>query len=262
MSIACIVLAVALACVISRGQESVVGTRPGAPLQSANNIVVQPVVGEVPKHLFPNQWYCPPVSVHATPISDCEAEWAAGVVREELTRYPQRARDLLERVVLVRTLEFSAVGAGGTNFDKTVVLALLTIRGDCFSASELAGALHHEFSSILLRQFDDRFPRDEWLNCNPPGFEYLGSGVAAVHEGRAALRPNALSMSRGFVCEYGQASLEEDFNVTVQLLFDRDHNLHCLLTDRPRTRQKAKLAAGFLLEIDPGFARELDEILR
>lgn len=221
------------------------------PLQALNGPVIRPVQGARLDGVFPADWHRPELRLRYTPVTDCEAAWADSCIRSELALYPAGFLSrVLEQVIVVRTLEFRGIEAGGTYFGRSIVLSILGVRGHCSGATDLREALHHELSSVILREYGDSFPRAEWLACNPAGFKYLGDGVGAVAAGETNLTPNVLLIRDGFLCAYSRASLEEDFNVTVQHLLSREYDLPCLVRDSPAMQRKLELVKKFLDGID------------
>jgi len=167
-----------------------------------------------------------------------------------LARYPVRMirRDLQGVVFAAKLVRPANVEIGGTYSDATVILANPYDRGRW-----LAEAFHHEFSSILMHKYG--FPRDEWQGCNPPGFRYGQGGDEALKTGKTA--PGSPKFYRqGFVEQYGQSDLENDFNTFTGLELGRPGEARRLIRTYPRLKAKWQVWIRFYHRIDGYFTEE------
>ena len=88
--------------------------------------------------------------------------------------------------------------------------------------------LHHEYSSILLRKYDYKFPKERWLRNN--GYSYHGPDFAELNMGPWQYTKHM--RKNGFFLAYNTTNFENDFNVIVAYLMTS-----------PRKRQKLFSAA-------------------
>lgn len=225
---------------------------------------IVPLVFAAGPEVFPKEWIGPPYSASARPLGSnslafshrSSDEFLKGVAEQAVVRGLQKypldlLRRHLTRVVVVGTLEFSGIHAAGTNSSDTVYLA-------CADADEafIEETLHHEFSSILLRSNSTQFGEARWRALNPRDFQYGDSGVQAIARGRDSLEYDAESNRLGFLHQYAQATLEDDFNSIVEKLFMNEPEFWAIVEKYPAIAAKADLAIEFFQGLDPRFTRE------
>jgi hypothetical protein len=106
----------------------------------------------------------------------------------------------------------------------------------------LAAMMHSEFSSILFRNYG--FPTEEWSKINEGGWRYVGSGKDLL--GRRDLYDETEDLLRkGFVCVYGQASIEEDVNMYVFAAIHRKFSLISAAERHKRVKDKLEVLTRF-----------------
>ncbi len=203
---------------------------------------------------FPPAWSRPDVNAQAEPLDGAEVVRSRVLVQRAMAAYPGPViAENLRRVFVFRTLTFYGLAYGGTNSNDTVYL---TNQGPERGYTEryIIGSFHHEFSSILFRNYARHLDRRAWKAANRPGFAYGDGGAAALKAGRASTAYEPRFMADGFMCEYATASLEEDFNTLAEAVFMSGPELRARLDDYPRLRRKAILLGRFYVAVDPGFA--------
>ena len=93
---------------------------------------------------------------------------------------------------------------GGTFNPNTSSLYLVNIGN---SDDYILGTLHHEFSSLLLRKYNDKFPKQEWVNVNDSNFIYKNlSANKDIYKITKTLN------EQGFINAYCTTFYENDFN--------------------------------------------------
>jgi len=102
--------------------------------------------------------------------------------------------------------------------------------------------LHSEFSSIL-RDYTP-FPDQEWLQLNPAGFSYTGTGFEMLDD-PDIYKESEEDLSEGFLCKYSRSSLENDFNMIAAELFTQPDSLETLAGQYPVIGSKLNLAKAF-----------------
>lgn len=209
--------------------------------------------------IFPQSWLTTKVNAHATVLDPALREPSQQLVARALAKYPAVVlRTHLQRVYVVGTLAYSGVPTGGTNSRKALYLA----NSGKASDPVLEGIFHAEFSSILLRNLPQHLETKRWLEINPPGFRYLGSGVQAIKEQKASRRLDAALHETGFLHSYAQASQEEDFNSIASRLFMGDEGLWRAVSQFPKIKEKTMLVIAFYGKLDPQFTSSWFEALR
>lgn len=209
--------------------------------------------------IFPGAWLTAKVNAKAEPLDADGQRAARAIVDRALAKYPPAVLDAnLKKLYVVGRLEYSGVATGGTN-SRNAVYMVWNAR---FPAGKIEGNLHAEFSSILLRNHARHFDRDAWLKLNPPNFAYRGTGVQAVQNKQASLRVEAGLNTEGFINQYGQASMEEDFNSYAGRLWMGDTELWSAVGEYPKVKAKAALAMAFYQKLDAALTGEFFHSLR
>ncbi|MGI9352180.1 MAG: putative zinc-binding metallopeptidase [Rhizobiaceae bacterium] len=204
-----------------------------------------------PASYFPESWRAAPISAIGNQLSTTEIKRTLPIIREFLTAYPEPViRDNLDSVYLLSRLNFFGKSYGGTNSKKSIYIKSEGIEKG-FSDSYLLGLMHHEFSSILMRNYP--FPMQEWNKLNPKKFRYLGDGKSALDWKNPHLQNKNL-LRDGFLIKYSTSSTENDFNVMSSWLFTHPQELKKIASRYPKINSKLNLTLEFLRSIDGDFA--------
>lgn len=170
----------------------------------------------------------------------------------DLSRYPRDfLRAHLREVVILRSLELNGLDYGGT-YDVATrrIFVDSDWLGDDGQSPEAMG-LHHEFSSLLMHRHRDVFRTAEWAALNPEGFRYrFGTSSAAnLRTDQLDLVGNRALWEQGFLCGYGQLTLEDDINTFAQYLLSGKKRWPDLSRRYPRLAQKMELLASWYAAI-------------
>lgn len=212
-----------------------------------------PVYTSVRQGMFPASWNQREISPIASSLEPTEINRTFTVLDRAMEKYPDSLlKRNLKKVYVVRRLSFYGVPYGGTNSSDTVYLANAG-REMGFSDRFLEESFHHEFSSILLRNYPNLFDRRAWLAANPPGFKYLGDGTMAVRSGSASTKASPRLQADGFMAQYATASIEEDFNMIAEALLTGNSDFWRAVQSSPRLRQKADVAIRFYGSLSGSF---------
>lgn len=215
-----------------------------------------PIILGTEEEMFPAEWLVPSIGARATPLAGGEFDRSLSMIRKAMSKYPLPVlQKNLEKVYVVGELFYSDICAAGTNSRDRVYIANDGVRLG-YSSTFLEKAFHHEFSSILLRNYPEHFRGDRWKSANPTEFVYHESGVDAVKLGHASEAYDARLARDGFISEYAQWTLEDDFNSIVQGLFIGDENLWGAYDDYERIRVKVTVAIDFLHSLDASFTKQ------
>jgi hypothetical protein len=203
--------------------------------------------------MFPAAWNQREISPIASSLEPEEVTRSFNIIDRAMEKYPDSLlKRNLKRVYVVRRLSFYGVPYGGTNSSDTIYLANAG-REMGFSDRFLEESFHHEFSSILLRNYPSLFDRKAWLMANPPGFKYQGDGTMAVRSGSASTKANPRLQVDGFMAQYATASIEEDFNMIAEALLTGSSDFWRAVQSSPRLRQKADVAIRFYSSLSGSF---------
>src|SRR5262245_26246666 len=111
-----------------------------------------------------------------------------------LSKYPSSLiQTHLKRVYISGILELSGKSYGATYVDSAIYVSIGGLSQ--YSQSWILGALHHEFSSILMKNYS--FPVKDWEAINEPGWHYEGDGFTMLGNERVHDESPEL-WSRGF----------------------------------------------------------------
>ncbi|MEM0925980.1 MAG: hypothetical protein AAGJ83_08080, partial [Planctomycetota bacterium] len=169
--------------------------------------------------MFPREWRDSPINAGAESLASRETERSLRAVRLAFTKYPPSLlRSNLDRVYLIRQLRFSGISAAGTNSLDRVYVSVESVEQG-YSDAFIESTFHHEFSSILLRNFPHLFAKSEWFSVNPAGFRYKESGTDAIKAGKASEDYAPELAKKGFLTEYAMWDFEDDFNTIATALF-------------------------------------------
>jgi hypothetical protein len=203
-----------------------------------------------PTEYFSKSWLEAPRSAKGSQLGLDEVERFIPVINEFLKRNPKAVlKKNLHDIYLTETLEFYGKPFGATNSARAIYIhSAGESRG--FTNEFLQEGLHHEFSSILMRNYP--FPTDKWNWINPAEFSYGHSGVEVIGQKALHGQTDAL-LSQGFVEKYCQSSMENDFNVVSAWLFVDPEKLKGWADKYEKVAAKRKLAIDFYQSIDKGY---------
>jgi Putative zinc-binding metallo-peptidase len=202
-----------------------------------------------PKENFPPSWLESPNLVRGRQPSLREVERFIPLVDTFLSTYSRTVINKnLKHIYLISEFYLYGKSYGGT-YDKSSLYINSKAANKEPSDLFLLSVMHHEFSSILMKNY--KFPKEEWLAINLPGFKYSGSGREMLGQ------PNLYSqseewLSNGFLVKYSQSSLENDFNMLAFWLFTRTSQLRELGWEHIKLQRKIDLAIDFYKSIDEG----------
>jgi hypothetical protein len=219
-------------------------------LVGAKNYGTEIILDQASDEIFPESWRGGKVSASADKLLDSEVERLRAIIDRALAKYPKDFLDsTLKKVYGLGRLEYFGVVTGGTRSADSIYV----VCKPHFSDEAVERIIHAEYSSILFMKFEKQFDSARWLEVNPPGFEYLGSGSAAVKAGKTSKEFNASNHKRGFLTEYSQASIEEDFNAHVAHLFMGDEAYWKAVRTYPKLKAKSDLVIGFYKQLHKAF---------
>jgi hypothetical protein len=231
---------------------------PTAELQEVreNPAASVTIVTSINGEIFPESWLSPEIDAKAEPLHEAEIQRSKLILSRAIGKYPRSVlTSNLKSIYVVHRLQYSGISAGGTNSRESVYLANRGER-EGFTDSYLEGSFHHEFSSILLRNFPMYLDTKAWEKVNGDKFRYGKSGVAAVQGNRVGAAFDPLLNSEGFLCEYAKSTLENDFNVIAEQLFLGNPKFWSVVDKYPGIKTKTKLVIDFYRKIDRSFSEE------
>ncbi len=227
-----------------------------ATLDAAETVVTLreipvPVVTGSGDEIFPEAWRGGKVAASGEMLPDHRREESLRVMDSALAKYPAEVlQEHLRMVYLLGELRYHGVITSGTN-SKTCVYVKIGSPEKGFTPRHNEAVFHAEFSSILLRNRPEFLDQTAWKAANPPGFTYLGNGVDAVRQGKARTTLDDSLNACGFLSEYGQSTLENDFNSFAARLCTGDAALWKIAIQHSAIQRKLSLVLRYYQQIHP-----------
>jgi hypothetical protein len=207
------------------------------------------------KDILPESWLTPAINGKVVPLDSSEFERSTAIVLKALNKYPvDVVRKHLTKICVVKYLEFYGQEYGGTNSTSTIYISN---KGAALGYTDfwIEQAFHSEFSSILFRNFSFLFDEAKWTSNNVDVY-YGASGTDALKNGKASKKFDFELNRRGILCEYGMASLEEDFNTFAENLFLSSTGFWEIGKLQKRIKKKVNQVVQFYNLIDDHFTED------
>jgi hypothetical protein len=205
--------------------------------------------------IFPHEWQAPPISAQGEAMQKSEIARSAKVMAISLAKYPTEVLNRnLNSIYFLGLMKFFDVSYGGTN-SSTAVYLVNNGKALGYSDKYLEQTFHHEFSSILMRNFQSNFDTTAWKKLNEPGFSYNDpeNGVGAIRNNLSSQELDSLLCRKGIPTQYASSSIENDLNTLAQNLFSPDLDFWNYVDRFPRLKQKVRMLINFYSKIDSKF---------
>ena len=203
--------------------------------------------------IFPHQWSGKKVNPDIRPVASEQIGRLEDLLTRAFSKYPvNMLSENLDRVFVLKSMRFYGLPYGGTNYQHSVYLSDDT-DNPWFTDEYIEQVFHHEFSSVLIRDFPSFFDKTKWLALNPSSFTYGKGGADAILKGVANMDIDPGLVGEGFLSEYSMASLEEDINVFAQNLFTGGREFWRLVELNDTIREKTRIIISFYHKVNPVF---------
>jgi hypothetical protein len=201
-----------------------------------------------------------PINGKAAQLSEFGIARFSKILPKVLAIYPPDVikRDL-KAIKLSKEVWFYGVRYGASAFGHTVYLTDGG-REQGFTDFYIAQTFHHEFSSVLMKSH--AFPTQQWFEANPPDVKYqtdFERYLKSIAEDRD-LEGNDYYHQRGMMSKYSYSTLENDFNLYAQTVFNEPLRMKSLINQYPRMKAKYEILKAFYLSLSPGFSVWFDRI--
>ena len=208
--------------------------------------------------IFPIEWQQSPINADASIIDNRETVRCKQLTIKALDKYPAEMLRLnLKAVYWLKKMSFYGVGYGGTNSTNAVYL---TNDGATLGYTDnyLEQTFHHEFSSILFRNYPSLFDSMAWKTVNEKNFNYNDpeDGVGAIRNTASSQDLDTAICRRGLLTQYSMSSIENDVNTFAQNLFAASEGFWEMVEKYPRIRLKVYLLIKFYNKINPLFTEQ------
>lgn len=207
---------------------------------------------------FPESWRLAPVNADGEEITRYEVGRSKLVMAKALSKYDDQLLAYnLKSIYFLKSMRFFNVGYGGTNSTDALYM---TNNGYSMGYTDryIEQTFHHEFSSILFRNYNLTLDTIAWKKAHDPTFDYNDpeSGVGAIRTGRSSQLPDTTLAKYGFLTEYSMSSLENDINTLAQNLFLPDPGFWSIFDKFPKIRTKTRLLILFYSKLDQRYTED------
>ena len=208
--------------------------------------------------IFPADWQQAPISAFGEKLLPEEVKRTKQVAIKALSKYPTSVLEAnLVAVYFLKQMKFYNVGYGGTNSNDALYLVNNGIAMG-YTDKYLEQTFHHEFSSILFRNFPALLDTNKWKNANDPAFSYNDpeNGVGAIRNNQSSQALDTIFSKKGMLTQYATSSIENDVNTFAQNLFCPEKNFWLFVYRYSSIRKKATILISFYNKINPEFTEQ------
>ena len=205
--------------------------------------------------IFPELWQPSPINAGGETIAVGEMQRCKAIMLKALSKYPMAALEKdLKVVYFLKTMKFYDVGYGGTNSTDALYL---TNNGVPLGYTDLylEQTFHHEYSSILYRNYSSFMDEKDWKKANVAGFDYSDpeNGVGAIRNNQSSQDLDTALCKKGFLTQYSLSGIENDINTFAQNIFSPSAGFWEIVDKYPRIKKKVKILTDFYNKIDDLF---------
>jgi len=203
--------------------------------------------------LFPKTWLRGKIKAMADPPDQFKITSDTTEIKLAVSKYPQNLiLKEISSIYLVGELRFSGVYFTGTISNNVLYIASKANR-------DIQRTFHHEFSSILLRNYAPSTFETKWKKISP---ELLNcKSTTAIKDGYFSLEQNAYLLQKGYLSTYSLSNWENDFNMYAEYIFSGDSHFWKLVDDYPLIKVKTKLVIDFYQQVHPVFTENYFRLL-
>lgn len=213
-----------------------------------------PIFFEIDNETFPKSWETEKISAKGISLDKIEIDRSFKVVIKALSKYPiEVLKENISKIYILKSLEFYGQEFGATNSQDVIYIAN---NGELlgYSDSYIEESFHHEFSSILLRNYPELFNEDNWERINK--ISYGNGGVQALKNSKDSQSFDSFLALKGFLYEYAISDLENDFNSFAENLFNPSVEFYLFVDKYVCIHQKYKLIIEFYAKLNKSFTEE------
>jgi hypothetical protein len=207
--------------------------------------------------MFPTNWYGGTIKGSAVSLDESERQRSVDILKKAMVKYPVDVlKKTLKKIYVLKDLNFFGVGYGGTNTDYKVYVVNEGLSNG-YDDNFVEKLFHAEYSSVLFNMFPDYFNAKAWQKMNPDGWKYTGTtGAEAIRDGESSESITDKYNSQGFLNQYSQSTLENDFNAFAKNIFCCDETFWNTVEKYRGLVVKLYLAVDFYHKINPAFTED------
>ncbi|MEP7164419.1 MAG: hypothetical protein ABI741_06990 [Ferruginibacter sp.] len=208
--------------------------------------------------IFPLSWLNAGINAKGEPILPGEISRVKMLMVRALSKYPDTVlQKELRAVYFLRSMSMYNVIYGGTNSRDAVYL---TDNGVDMGYTDafIEQTFHHEFSSILYRNYPALLDTMVWKAANIPNFDYNDpeGGLGAIRKDESSQDLDTALCRIGFLTQYAYSDMENDVNTIAQNLFKPSPGFWNIVNTYPRIKEKVRLLVNFYIKISSGFNQQ------
>lgn len=205
--------------------------------------------------IFPVSWREDPINAKGDEMDFSEISRVKPIVKKALNKYPSAVlKANLTAIYFVKKMSFYNVGFGGTNSSDAVYVSN-SGEENGYSDRYIEQTIHHEYSSILMRNHISLLDTISWKNAISPGVDYNDpeAGVGAIRKHQSSQEIDTSLCQEGFLTQYAMSGMENDLNTLAQNLFCPAEGFWETVAHYPYIRVKVTLLINFYHQINPIF---------
>ncbi len=207
-------------------------------------------------NMFPQNWYSNHIDPKAEPLDQNEVDRSIALIKGCFQKYPDSLlQTYLQKVYILKSLAFFGAFYGGTYSENAVYLSNKGIAHG-YSKSYIEKVFHAEFSSILFNRNRQLFTDSLWHAANKKGVVYGDGGMQALKAGKSSETFISKINDKGFLNQYAQSSIENDFNAFAKNLFVPGAEFWAITSKFAGLKKKLELTVAFYHELDAEFTLE------
>lgn len=203
--------------------------------------------------LFPKAWLKGKIKARADSPDRLKIATDTTEIRIAVSKYPLNLiQKEIRNIFLVGDLQFSGVYFTGTISNNVLFIASKANK-------DIQRTFHHEFSSILLRNYAPFSFETKWKKISP---ELLNcKSTTAIKEGYYSLEQNTFLLNKGYLSAYSLSNWENDFNMYAENIFSGEPQFWNLVDEYPLIKSKTKLVIDFYQQVHPVFTENYFRLL-
>ena len=203
---------------------------------------------------FPESWKTDEIMANGVSLDSSEMERSITVLKKALDKYPVSLLTTnISRIYVLQSMEFFGQRFGGTNSTDVVYIANNGVWMG-YTDEFIEMTFHHEFSSILLRNFPEFFDESEWTSVN--SIPYGEGGVQALKDETDSVDFEPSLHERGFLHLYATSSMENDLNSFAENVFCPTDEFYDAVKSFKTLTHKLALTLEFYARLDSSFTVE------
>lgn len=213
-----------------------------------------PVLFSVHENSFPNDWKGGDIKAQGKDLDSTEMKRSREIIQKALAKYPPEVLAAnLREVYVLHSITFYEVEYGGTNSTDVVYLSNKGEENG-YDNLFLEKTFHHEFSSVLLRNYSELIDQKAWEGLND--FEYFdeSGGVNSIKNETDGLEYDREYLEAGFLYQYAASCFENDLNSIAENIFCPTEEYLGFLKKYPGIRKKHDLFIAFYAAVDAAFS--------